>query len=227
MTICTHVDASISGNFQHIPNQSSEQLPKRQHWKALPALPLCLKLNSLLSCQAVRQTCHPAQGDRREGARKRKRQRHPSYTHSCCCVCTQRQGEASRLVPATRECLCQCERVLLLEMGNDRNKAYLLQLHSLSVMGTAINSEASIAQAQRQISKVGCSTPSTGRTMLFYLLLQHCSSTEAFYKTCWRASDSKIHLCKLLFFKENLRKCLSYYTLSSDETFLCILFTET
>lgn len=146
VTICIYVDASISSNFQHIPNQSLEQSPMRQQWKALPALPLHLKLNSLPSCQAVRQTCHPSQGDRREGARKRKRQRHPSYTHSCCCVCTQQRGEASRLA-CYPERLCQCEHVLLLEMGNDRNKAYLLQLHSLSVMVTVINSEASIAQA--------------------------------------------------------------------------------
>lgn len=50
---------------------------------------------------------------------------------------------------------------------------------------------------------------------------------RGFLQDMLKSSDSKIHLCKLLFFKENLRKCLSYYTLSSDETFLCILFTET
>lgn len=99
---------------------------------------------------------------RQKGRCKEEEEAEAPLLHTQLLLClhtdTRRSLETSACYP---DRLCQCERVLLLEIENDRNKAYFLQLHSLSVMGIAINSEASIAQAQRQISEVGHSTPNT------------------------------------------------------------------
>lgn len=64
-----HANSSTRGNFQHSPDQSLKQSPTGEQWKAFPALPL-----SSFPAQAAKQTCYPPQGDRREGARKGKRQ---------------------------------------------------------------------------------------------------------------------------------------------------------
>lgn len=131
-----YADASIGGNFQHAPDQSLKQSPLGEQWKALPALPLLQKQTASFPAQTVRRTCYPSQWDRREGARERKRH---SYTRSCCCVCMQRQGRSLQTGACYPERLCQYECVHLLEMGNDRDKAYLWQLHSLLVMWVAVS----------------------------------------------------------------------------------------
>lgn len=126
-----YADASIRGNFQHSPDQSLNSHPWENSERPYLLCHYFKSRTASFPAQTVKWTCYTSQWDRREGARKRKR--HPSYTRSCCCVCMQRQGRSLQ----TGERLCQYECVLLLKMGNDRDKAYLWQLHSLSVVWVA------------------------------------------------------------------------------------------
>lgn len=171
-----------------------------QQRKALPALPLFQKLNSLVSCTGCQRDLLPIPA-RQKGRCKEDEEAPLLHTQLLLCLHTETREKPPDGCLLPRTPVSVQVRAFVIDVEWQGQGIPLTIMQPLSdVSCYQHHPETSTTLVPRKISEVGCSTPVKGRTKLLYfnVFVQQRLWQKA--KTYWRASDSEVLLWQLFFF---------------------------